>query len=79
MAIRRSVSGTRIPVRCLVLTYRHFQDFARTVEQYPTLTHEQVRGALDFYAEHPERVDEDIERNEQAAREFLARSGERRA
>jgi uncharacterized protein (DUF433 family) len=71
------VRGTRIPVRCLVLTYRHFQDFERTLEQYPTLTREQVRGALDFYAEHPERVDEDIETNDRALRELIARNGKR--
>jgi uncharacterized protein (DUF433 family) len=69
------VRGTRIPVRCLVLSYRHFKDFERTVKQYPTLTREQVRGALDFYAEHPERVDEDIETNDRAMREFIARNG----
>jgi uncharacterized protein (DUF433 family) len=70
------VRGTRIPVRCLVLTYREFQDFERTAEWYSTLTREQVRGALDYYAEHPERVDEDIERNEAAARQFVARNGQ---
>jgi uncharacterized protein (DUF433 family) len=56
----------RIPVRYIVLTYRHFQDFKRAAEAYPPLSLEQVRGALDYYAVYPERVDEDIETNERA-------------
>ena len=70
------VRGTRIPVRCLVLTYRHWRNFERTVAQYPTLTREQIRGALDFHAQHPARVDEDIERNERAFREHAASNGQ---
>ena len=70
------VRGTRIPVRCMVLTYRHFQDFERTLKGYPTLTPKQMRRALGYYAADPERVDEDIERNERAVREFRARSGQ---
>jgi uncharacterized protein (DUF433 family) len=67
------VRGTRIPVRCLVLTYRHFQDFERSAGWYSTPTREQVRGALDYYAAHPDRVDEDIETNERAWQELIAR------
>ena len=54
------VSGTRTPVRVIVGLYRRTDDFEHTANMFPHLTHEQVRGALDYYAEHPERVDQDI-------------------
>ena len=64
---------TRIPVRCIIEVFRSTQDFDRTAAMYPQLTHEQVRGALDYYAAHRERVDEDIERNARVFQEYLAR------
>ncbi len=36
----------------------------------PHLTREQVQAALDYYAETPELVDEDIERQKQAYLDF---------
>jgi uncharacterized protein (DUF433 family) len=68
------VGMSRIPVRSLVLNYRHLQDFEQLVDLYPTLTREQIRGALDWYIVHPERVDEDIAREEEALRELRAGS-----
>jgi uncharacterized protein (DUF433 family) len=67
------VGNSRIPVRSLVLAYRGLQDFALVVETFPTLTPEEIRSALDWYIVHPMRVDEDIERNEQALRELTGR------
>lgn len=64
------VGNSRIPVRCLVVAYRETGDVDLVSETFPTLTPDQVRGALAWYAEHPSRVDEDIERNEQALREL---------
>jgi uncharacterized protein (DUF433 family) len=64
------VGMSRIPVRSLVLAYRQLQEFDRVVETFPTLTPEQIRGALDWYILHPARVDEDIARNEQALNEL---------
>jgi uncharacterized protein (DUF433 family) len=64
------VGTSRIPVSNLVVTYRQLGDMDQIVETYPTLTPDQVRGALAWYAEHPSRVDEDIERNEQSLREL---------
>ena len=65
------VGMSRIPVRSLVLAYRQLQDFDRVVETFPTLTPEQIRGALDWYILHPARVDEDIVRNDEALAELL--------
>jgi uncharacterized protein (DUF433 family) len=66
------VGNSRIPVRSLVLAYRQLQDFTHVVETFPTLTPEEVRGALDWYIVHPARVDEDIARNEQALKDLAS-------
>ena len=68
------IRGTRTPVGVIVEVYQSTRDFERTTAMFPHLTHEQVRGALDFYAAHPERVAEDIERNQRALAEFLSRN-----
>lgn len=61
------IGQTRIRVGSIVQVYRLTgDDFARTVAAWPQLTREQVRAALDYYREHPQLVDEDIARNEQA-------------
>ena len=41
---------------------------------WPTVTAEQIAGALDYYARHPRRVDEDIKRHAQAALAASSRS-----
>ena len=41
-------------------------DLERTHEMLNMLTREQIQAALDYYAAHPARVDEDIERNARA-------------
>jgi uncharacterized protein (DUF433 family) len=67
------VRGTRTPVRCLVEVYRSTGSLERTAAMFPHLSQDQVRGGLDYYAEHPDRVDEDIERNARALAELLSR------
>ncbi len=64
------VWGTRTPVRCLVEVFRATADLERTAAMFPHLSREQVRAALDYYAAHPARVDEDIERNARALAEL---------
>lgn len=64
------VGNSRIPVRTLVIAYRQTRDMDLVIETFPTLTPDQIRGALAWYEEHPSRVDEDIERNDQALREL---------
>jgi uncharacterized protein (DUF433 family) len=59
------VGDTRIPVRCLVTAYRQLSTFDEVVACFPTLSRDEVRAALDWYIVHPERVNEDIERNAQ--------------
>ena len=64
------VGNSRIPVRSLVIAYQQTGDLDLVIETFPTLTPDQIRGALAWYAEHPQRVDEDIARNEQTLREL---------
>ncbi len=60
------VRGTRTPVRVIVNLYRQTNDLAEVAALLPHLTREQLQGALDYYAEFPDRVDEDIELNARA-------------
>ncbi len=60
------VAGTRTPIWVLVEYYRDLRDVAQIARLLPHLTEEQIRGALDYYAEYPARVDEDRARNERA-------------
>jgi len=67
------VGNTRIPVRSIVLAHRQTGSFERTLDAYPQLTRAEVRAALDYYAAHPARVDEDIQRNESVWEEITRR------
>jgi uncharacterized protein (DUF433 family) len=65
------VGNSRIPVRSLVIAYRQTEgNVDLVIETFPTLTPEQICGALAWYADHPSRVDEDIERNDRALSEL---------
>jgi hypothetical protein len=55
------------------MTHRSTNDFEGTAARYSYLPPEDVRGALDYYAVYPERVDEDIEREERIWAEYQAR------
>jgi uncharacterized protein (DUF433 family) len=67
------VVPTRIAVRLIVEAFRETGDLNETIEAYPQLSREQVQAALDYYRDHPTRVDEDIERNERALRAIRSR------
>ena len=67
------VRGTRTPVRVIVGVFSRTNDFERTAAMFPHLSREQVRNALDYYAEHPARVDEDIMWTDRIAAEIQQR------
>jgi uncharacterized protein (DUF433 family) len=67
------VRGTRTPVRVIVQFMRQADDLGQVAEALPHLSREQIRGALDYYAAHPERTDEDIERNARTLAELQGR------
>jgi uncharacterized protein (DUF433 family) len=60
------VRGSSIPVRIIVEMLRKTRSLEAVVEMYPHLGRERIEGALAYYAAHPARVDEDIERNARA-------------
>jgi uncharacterized protein (DUF433 family) len=68
------VRPTRIPVRTIVKFYREIGNVEGVQDLLCNLSREQIQGALDYYAAHPERVDEDIERNERAWQELQRRA-----
>lgn len=58
------VAGTRTPIWVLLEYCRQYDgDLQRVNEALPHLTAEQIRGALEYYAAHPDRVDADRQRN----------------
>ncbi len=67
------IRGTRIPLRAIIEVYRETPGIDSIIEIYPYLTEEQVLGALEYYREYPERVDEDIATNAQAVLELRGR------
>jgi len=60
---------TRISVRALVEVGRRY-GVETIAEYYPHLTRAQIGAGLAYYAVHPARVDEDIERNRRADAEY---------
>lgn len=67
------VRGTRTPVWVIVQAQRELGNVERTGDNFPHLSLEQVRGALDYYATYPARVDEDFERHARALLELQQR------
>ena len=67
------VAPTRIAVRLIVEAFRETDDLDQTIEAFPQLSREQIQAALDYYRDHPARVDEDIARNERALRAIRSR------
>ena len=67
------VRGTRTPVRVIVAIHRQLGDFESTARWFSYLRKEQIQGALDYYAKHPARVDEDFARNARSLAELQGR------
>lgn len=69
------VAGTRTPVRTIVAHYyvTYPGDMDEIARALPHLNREQIQAALDYYAQTPELVDEDIERQKQAYLDFHRR------
>ena len=60
------IRETRIPVRLVVQYSQDGATIDELAEMWPTVTPEQIAGALDHYACHPDRVDEEVERHARA-------------
>lgn len=60
------IRESRISVRLVVELTRAGVSVPELAVMWPSVTPDQIQGALDFYARQPARVDEDIARNAQA-------------
>ncbi|MBI3965798.1 MAG: DUF433 domain-containing protein [Chloroflexi bacterium] len=72
------IRGTRTPVRVVVEIFEQTESIDATLEYFDWLEQEQVRGALDYYREYPERVEEDRRTEHEARLALMARSQARR-
>lgn len=68
------IGNTRIPVRVIVEALRAYGTAEAAAKYFPQLSRAQVDAALAYYADHPSRVDEDIESNNRAFAELVSRS-----
>lgn len=67
------IDDMRFPVRLIVEFTRDGVDIDTLLANFTQLTRDQVEAALEYYREHPARVDEDIERNARAWDELQRR------
>src|SRR5215207_2759715 len=65
---------TRIAVRTIVNIHRQGRSLAETLTSFHWLPREQVEGALDYYVRFPDRINQDIEREERAYAEHLGKA-----
>ncbi|MGI8857097.1 MAG: DUF433 domain-containing protein [Thermomicrobiales bacterium] len=68
------IGNTRIPVRAIVEALHAYGSAEAVAKYFPQLSRAQVDAALAYYADHPARVDEDIESNNRAFAELVSRT-----
>ena len=68
------IGNTRIPVRVIVEALCAYGSVEAVAEYFPQLSRTQIDAALAYYADHPARVDEDIESNNRAFAELVSRT-----
>lgn len=66
------IKGTRVPLDSIVHEFRNGASPESIRQAFPTLTLEQVYGAIAFYLGHPDEVDASIRDAERAWSEFEA-------
>lgn len=62
--------GSRVPLAHLVREYQHGESPDTIRSHYPTLSLEQVYGAITFYLGHKEEAEQDIAERERVEDEF---------
>lgn len=55
------ISGTRVPVRALVMHYRSGMPLEEILEGYPNITSAQLFDALSYYFDNKAAIDADLE------------------
>jgi uncharacterized protein (DUF433 family) len=66
------IAGTRVPLDCIVFEFRNGASAESIRQTFPTLTLEQVYGAVAFYLGHQDAVESSMKEAEQAWQEFEA-------
>ena len=64
------VAGTRVPLACIVLEFQDGQSPESIRSAFPTLTLEQVYGAITFYLGNRSEVDADLAAREREENAF---------
>jgi uncharacterized protein (DUF433 family) len=64
--------GSRVPIDRIVWEYRHGEDPEAIQSHYPTLSLEQVTGAIAFYLSHKDEVDRVIEERRRQEDAYVA-------
>jgi uncharacterized protein (DUF433 family) len=66
------IAGSRVPIDRIVSEYRKGED-ARTIQaHFPTLSLDQIEGAIAFYSSHKDEVDRVIEHRRQSEHAYDA-------
>lgn len=66
------IVGSRVPIDRVVWEYRNGEEPTAIQSHYPTLTLEQVNGAIAFYLSHKEEVEQSMEERRRAEDDFVA-------
>ena len=67
------VVGSRVPLHVIVHEYKNGGPVESIRQSFPTLTLEQIHGALAFYLANQQEVEASIQNNERLWEEFRAR------
>jgi uncharacterized protein (DUF433 family) len=65
------LAGSRVPLALLVREFQHGESPEAIRSHYPTLTLEQVYGAITFYLGHKEEAENDIAERHRLEQEFI--------
>jgi len=66
------IMGSRVPIDRIVWEYRNGEDPETIQSHYPTMTLEQVNGAIAFYLNHKEEVEQVMEERRRAEHAYIA-------
>ena len=66
------IVGSRVPIDAVVWEYWNGEEPRCIQSHYPTLTLEEVEGAIAFYLSHRDDVDKAIQENQRAEEEWIA-------
>jgi uncharacterized protein (DUF433 family) len=66
------IAGSRVPIDRIVVEYRNGEDPAAIQSHYPTLSLDQVNGAITFYLNHKDEVEQVMEDRSRAEDAYIA-------